>query len=366
MKILSLLSATLLFLPFLAPGFAEAQDLNGRILLQVEERGEAWWVNPSTGERHFMYRAENAYDLMRSYGVGIRNADLKKIPIGYFEMSGPDTDSDGLSNAMEHALGTDVNNSDSDGDSYNDGDEVREGFNPIGQGSISADMPFTRQHLGKIFLQVEDRGEAWWVNPEDGKRYFLGQPEDAYEIMRNFGLGISNEDISSINISDSLMQCGDNLSCLSTAVALGQPADSLVELAVQVSEAVESVSRDAYTYYGGEMGIEVDVEPVFAEFRFTESHKAQLQDDGLTEEEILAMQHTELSEMNESIAELDYSVCTFGDESKLRRHFSQLSQGDISARLSLEEMRYFDVETDEELTVCRTVSNPQERIMNIR
>lgn len=28
---------------------------------------------------------------------------------------------------------------------------------------------------GKILLQVEDRGEAWYVNPANLKRYYLGQ-----------------------------------------------------------------------------------------------------------------------------------------------------------------------------------------------
>ena len=42
-----------------------------------------------------------------------------------------DSDSDGLSDKLETALGTDLNNPDSDGDSYKDGEEVTNGYNPL-------------------------------------------------------------------------------------------------------------------------------------------------------------------------------------------------------------------------------------------
>lgn len=51
---------------------------------------------------------------------------------------------------------------------------------------------------GRILLQVEQNGEAWYVNPVDNKRYFLGRPADAFEIMRNLGLGITDQDLNQI------------------------------------------------------------------------------------------------------------------------------------------------------------------------
>ena len=42
-----------------------------------------------------------------------------------------DTDQDGLPDYMEKILGTDVNNSDTDGDSYSDFDEIKNGYNPL-------------------------------------------------------------------------------------------------------------------------------------------------------------------------------------------------------------------------------------------
>ncbi len=52
---------------------------------------------------------------------------------------------------------------------------------------------------GKILLQVEQHGEAWYVNPSNGKRYYLGRPHDALRIMRNLGLGITKENLKKIS-----------------------------------------------------------------------------------------------------------------------------------------------------------------------
>ena len=48
---------------------------------------------------------------------------------------------------------------------------------------------------GRIVLQVEDNGEAWYVSPVNGKRYYLGRPVDAFAVMRNLGLGITTSDL---------------------------------------------------------------------------------------------------------------------------------------------------------------------------
>ncbi|MDA1168887.1 MAG: hypothetical protein O3A36_00950 [bacterium] len=50
-----------------------------------------------------------------------------------------DPDNDGLTNAEERYYGTDPNIPDTDGDSYLDGDEVRNGYNPLGSGKLDSD-----------------------------------------------------------------------------------------------------------------------------------------------------------------------------------------------------------------------------------
>jgi hypothetical protein len=47
-----------------------------------------------------------------------------------------DTDEDGLYTIWENMFGTDPNKSDTDGDGYKDGDEVRNGYNPKGEGRL--------------------------------------------------------------------------------------------------------------------------------------------------------------------------------------------------------------------------------------
>jgi len=55
------------------------------------------------------------------------------------------------------------------------------------------------QLSGRILLQVESRGEAWYVNPSDQKKYYLGRPDDAYNLMRQLSLGISEQEFASWN-----------------------------------------------------------------------------------------------------------------------------------------------------------------------
>ena len=52
-------------------------------------------------------------------------------------------------------------------------------FKTFGAESLATKMK------GKILLQVESHGEAWYVNTGDGKRYFLGRPADAFRVMRD-------------------------------------------------------------------------------------------------------------------------------------------------------------------------------------
>lgn len=52
---------------------------------------------------------------------------------------------------------------------------------------------------GYILLQVESAGEAWYVNPTDGKRYYMKDGSTAFNMMRDFGLGISNSNFSKLS-----------------------------------------------------------------------------------------------------------------------------------------------------------------------
>lgn len=116
--------------------------LKGKILLQVEDKGEAWYVNPKDGKRHYMADGNEAYNVMRDLGIGIKNSDLEKIK----------------------------NN-----------------------------KSLAKKQSGKIFLQVEDLGQAYYID-FNGNAHYLKDGAEAYTIMRNLGLGIKNSDLNKIDI----------------------------------------------------------------------------------------------------------------------------------------------------------------------
>ncbi len=120
-----------------------ATNLNGRILLQVEAHGEAWYVNPVNGYRYYLGRPTDAFNVMRSLGLGITNADTAN-----FKANGA----------------------------------------PV-------------RLSGRILLQVQDKGQAYYVNPLNRKLYYLGRPTDAFNVMRSLGLGITNADLIKIRIA---------------------------------------------------------------------------------------------------------------------------------------------------------------------
>lgn len=178
-----------------------AEELSGKILLQVEDNGEAWYVDTSDQKRYFLGRPEDAFKIMRERGVGISNSDLALIEASV-KKPGVDDDEDGLDDVFEEAWGTKPYEFDTDHDGFADGEELEQNFNPLGNGKLYYNQDFARKHAGKIFLQVESKGEAWYVNPGDLKRYFLGRPADAFQVMRELGLGISNENLQKIETAD--------------------------------------------------------------------------------------------------------------------------------------------------------------------
>lgn len=63
--------------------------------------------------------------------------------------------------------------------------------------SGKADAKLAAKLSGRLLLQVERVGLIWYVNPVDGKRYFISQ-ESALEIFRKLALGITEADLNKI------------------------------------------------------------------------------------------------------------------------------------------------------------------------
>jgi hypothetical protein len=171
---------------------------SGKIYIQVEKNGEAWYIYPVDNNRYYLGRPADAFAIMRNLGLGITNDNLSQIPIGVLEMSGTDSDWDGLTDDMEKAIGTNLQNPDSDNDDFSDNDEIQAWTNPNGEGTLPRNQGLINKLRGRILLQVQTNGEAWYVNPTDDKRYYLGRPSDAFEIMRKLGIGITNADLEKI------------------------------------------------------------------------------------------------------------------------------------------------------------------------
>ena len=187
------------------PSAGTANSINkrlaGYILLQVQDKGQAWYLNPKDLKRYYLSNGAAAYGIMRSTGIGATDADLAKIPVGV-DSRFADNDSDGdlLPDGLETAIGSDPHDSDSDNDGFLDGDEVRNGYNPQGKNKLAVDNTFANKQKGKILLQVQQKGEAWYINPKDGKKYYLGNGDLAFQIMRYLSLGITNQDLNTITI----------------------------------------------------------------------------------------------------------------------------------------------------------------------
>lgn len=156
--------------------------LRGRIVLQVESAGEAWYIHPEVEMMYFLGRPDDAFEVMRELGLGITDANLALI-----EESAP-------VEALAYIPGTGgfpVNPDLEPGEEKIEEEERQDNFK-----IATLDEDFAKKQSGKILLQVESAGEAWYVNPQDNRRYYLGRPDDAFRVMRELGLGISNDNFS--------------------------------------------------------------------------------------------------------------------------------------------------------------------------
>jgi len=145
-KIIFILGALILGAGFNLSKIPVAQaavNLSGRILLQVQDKGQAWYVDPISGDRYYLGRPTDAFTLMRRLGLGVSNGDFNSF--------------------------------------QNQGVPVR--------------------LWGRILLQAQDKGQAWYVDPLDGRLYYLGRPNDAFSLMRKKGLGITDHNLADIPIS---------------------------------------------------------------------------------------------------------------------------------------------------------------------
>ena len=118
--------------------YSFAKKQAGLIFLQVEENGEAHYIYPNDDKRYYLGRPTDAFNIMRQLGLGATH------------------------------------------------------------NFITSHTIYPDHVLGKILLDVEQNGEAYYIYPKDKKAYYLGRPADAFRVMRELGLGITNNDLAKI------------------------------------------------------------------------------------------------------------------------------------------------------------------------
>jgi len=174
----------------------------GKILLQAEAHGELWYVHTVSGLKYYLPGQPHTITVLTLLADGISQSDLAKIPLGISpNIVSADTDSDGLVDIFEEALGTSSINADTDGDSFADKVEVDNGYNPNGSGKMPFEADFAARQSGRLFIQVEGAGQIWYVNPADNKRYFIpSDSANAYNVLASFSQGIGNADLRQVPV----------------------------------------------------------------------------------------------------------------------------------------------------------------------
>lgn len=137
-----------------------AESLHGRILLKVEDHGEAFYIRSSDSMAYYMANGDIAYDMMRFFSLGITDADLDTVP------------------KVEST------------------DEMNASTSACNENETANRL------AGEILLQVESVGEAYYVDPVKCRAIYMADGAAAYEIMRFLGLGITNEDLAKIPVSE--------------------------------------------------------------------------------------------------------------------------------------------------------------------
>ncbi len=206
MKKFILLFITLTFVlswPSPVDALSTIDRLKGRFLLRVEQSGEIWYVIPATGRRVYFKDGQTTFSYMRNFIVGltlgISDLDISKIPVGFdARFKYQDSDNDGLYDKLEGALGTNPNNIDSDGDGYDDGQELKSDYSPLGVEKLKYDQKLIKRLAGMILIQADHNGEIWYVNPSDNKRYYMPDGDTAYQLMKYLSLGITDNDLKKV------------------------------------------------------------------------------------------------------------------------------------------------------------------------
>lgn len=144
-RVISTFLISIVALPL--PAFARVETLSdrlaGRLLIQAEQNGEAWYVDPDTRTRYYL-SPENAFDALRNRSVEMDGAELD----GY------------LANGFPARL------------------------------------------FGTIVMDNANQNIIYYINPLTLRANRINDSQDVMSLVRALGLGISNGDIGQIGEAD--------------------------------------------------------------------------------------------------------------------------------------------------------------------
>jgi hypothetical protein len=118
-----------------------ATTLAGRIVIQTQAQGQAWYIDPVSKKRIFLDGPTTAYNTMIANALGISNADFA---------------------------------------------------------NLSTTVPSNVK--GRFIIKTEDHGKLYYVNPVNNSITYIGSPSDAQMLIKTVGLGITNSDLSTIAV----------------------------------------------------------------------------------------------------------------------------------------------------------------------
>ncbi|MFA6215226.1 MAG: serine hydrolase [Patescibacteria group bacterium] len=129
-----------------------ANQLSGRILIQVDSYGRPWYVYPKDKKRYYLKDGPFALQTLKSLATKITEAELNKIP----KVAGE-----------------------------------------------KGDNKIINKYRGYILLSEKNNNQFWYVNPVNGRRYGFTDANGAYQLIKSLGLGIKNKNLDQIVVTDS-------------------------------------------------------------------------------------------------------------------------------------------------------------------
>ena len=139
---------------FPSVSFAKAQPIlvrySGKVVVQAEDKTKTWYIDPIKKEKYSLNNAKDALVIMQNLGIGISNKDINRIKL------------------------------------------------PTSKYSNWKDYIFAKNISGRIFVQVQDKGQAWYIDSINYRKYYLGTADNALKVLKSLSIKAKVSDINQI------------------------------------------------------------------------------------------------------------------------------------------------------------------------